>query len=73
MGWYNRRYRLEREGSTVPETTTASQIRILMWKVLGADWSEGRLQRGYDMNGRSQRQEGKNWILPKEISANRFF
>jgi hypothetical protein len=24
------------------------------------------------MNGRSQMQGGKNWILPKEISANRF-
>ncbi len=24
------------------------------------------------MNGRSQMQVGKNWILPKEISANRF-
>jgi len=27
----------------------------------------------YDMNGRSQMQGGKNWILPKEINANRFF
>ncbi len=25
------------------------------------------LQRRYDMNGRSQIQEGKNWILPQEI------
>jgi hypothetical protein len=25
------------------------------------------------MNGRFQIQEGKNWILPKEINANRFF
>jgi hypothetical protein len=25
------------------------------------------------LNGRSQMQEGKNWILPKEMSANRFF
>jgi hypothetical protein len=25
------------------------------------------------MNERSQRQEGKNWILPKETNANRFF
>jgi hypothetical protein len=25
------------------------------------------------MNGRSQMQGGKNWILPKEINANRFF
>ncbi len=27
----------------------------------------------YDMNGSSQMQGGKNWILPKEINANRFF
>jgi hypothetical protein len=26
-----------------------------------------------DMNGRFQRQGGKNWILPKYINANRFF
>jgi len=25
------------------------------------------------MNGRSQMQGGKNWILPKDINANRFF
>ncbi len=29
--------------------------------------------RRYDMNGRSQMQGGKNWILPREINANRFF
>jgi hypothetical protein len=29
--------------------------------------------RQYDMNGRFQMQEGKNWILSKERSANRFF
>jgi hypothetical protein len=27
----------------------------------------------YDMNGRSQMQRGKNWILSKDINANRFF
>ncbi len=27
----------------------------------------------YDMIGRSQMQGGKNWILPKDINANRFF
>jgi hypothetical protein len=26
-----------------------------------------------DMNGRFQMQGGKNWILPKEMNANRFF
>jgi hypothetical protein len=31
------------------------------------------LQRRYDMNGKFQMQEGKNWILPKEMNANRFF
>jgi hypothetical protein len=30
-------------------------------------------QRQYDMNGRSQMQGAKNWILTKEINANRFF
>jgi hypothetical protein len=30
-------------------------------------------QRRYDMNGRSQMQRSKNWILPEEINANRFF
>ncbi len=29
--------------------------------------------RRYDMNGRFPMQGGKNWILPKEINANRFF
>jgi hypothetical protein len=29
--------------------------------------------RRYDMNKRSQMQGGKNWILLKEIDANRFF
>jgi hypothetical protein len=26
-----------------------------------------------DMNGRFQMQGGKNWLLPKEMNANRFF
>jgi hypothetical protein len=30
-------------------------------------------QRRYDMNGRFQMQGGKNWILPNEMNANRFF
>jgi hypothetical protein len=30
-------------------------------------------RRWYDMNGGSQMQGGKNWILPKEINANWFF
>ncbi len=30
-------------------------------------------RRRYDMNGRSQMQGGKNWILPKKTHANRFF
>ncbi len=29
--------------------------------------------RRYDMNGRFQKQGGKNWILPKETNANLFF
>ncbi len=35
--------------------------------------SFGKIQRRYDMNGKFQMQGGKNWILPKEINANRFF
>jgi hypothetical protein len=31
------------------------------------------VQRRYDMNGKFQMQGGKNWILPKEMNANRFF
>ncbi len=31
------------------------------------------LLRRYDMNERSQKQGGKNWILPKEVIANWFF
>jgi hypothetical protein len=27
----------------------------------------------YDMNGKSQMQGGKNWILTKDINANQFF
>jgi hypothetical protein len=36
-------------------------------------WGEGGLRRRYDMKGKFQMQGGKNWILPKEINANRFF
>ncbi len=32
-----------------------------------------RVMRRYDMNRRFQMQGGKNWILPKEMNANRFF
>ncbi len=34
---------------------------------------ESAKQRQYDMNGIFQMQGGKNWILPKKITANRFF
>ncbi len=43
---------------------------------LALGWAGGAvrsLQRRYDMNGRFQMQGGKNWILPKQINANRFF
>ncbi len=30
-------------------------------------------KRRHDMNGRSQMQGGKNWILPKKTNANQFF
>jgi hypothetical protein len=33
----------------------------------------GTLPRRYNMNGIFQMQGGKNWILPNEINANRFF
>jgi hypothetical protein len=31
------------------------------------------IPRQYDMKGIFKMQRGKNWILPKEINANRFF
>ncbi len=31
------------------------------------------LAEAVDMNGRFQMQGGKNWFLPKEMNANRFF
>ncbi len=31
------------------------------------------LSEAVDMNGRFQMQGGKNWFLPKEMNANRFF
>jgi hypothetical protein len=34
---------------------------------------EACMQRRCDMNGRFQMQGGKNWILLKEVNANRFF
>ncbi len=33
----------------------------------------GIVRRRYNMKGRFQMKEGKNWILPIEINANRFF
>ncbi len=32
-----------------------------------------RIPEAVDMNGRIQMQGGKNWILPKQVNANRFF
>jgi hypothetical protein len=31
------------------------------------------VQRRYEMNGKSQMQGGKSWILPKKVNANQFF
>ncbi len=33
----------------------------------------GLSAKAVDMNGRFQKQGGKNWFLPKEMNANRFF
>jgi hypothetical protein len=44
---------------------------IPLWDQMEGAWLW--TQRRYDMNGRSQMQGGKSWILPKEIDANRFF
>ncbi len=33
----------------------------------------GALPEAVEMNGRFQMQGGKNWFLPKEMNANRFF
>jgi hypothetical protein len=35
--------------------------------------SGDRQTEAVDMNGRFQMQGGKNWILPKQVNANRFF
>ncbi len=43
-----------------------------LWdRMEGASMAMSRYR--YDMNGRSQMQGGKNWILSKEINANWFF
>jgi hypothetical protein len=36
-------------------------------------WHNRVLLKQSDMNRRTPMQRGKNWILPKEINANRFF
>jgi hypothetical protein len=36
-------------------------------------WIHIRVTEAVDMNGRFQMQGGKNWFLPKEMNANRFF
>ncbi len=41
-------------------------------KIINLFYSVAALRR-YDKNRRYQMQGGKNWILPKEINANRFF
>jgi hypothetical protein len=46
---------------------------ILRSTASGEGYAAFFVQRRYIMNGRSQMQGGKNWILPKEIDANRFF
>ncbi len=42
---------------------------IILWIVVTQWWSSEAV----DMNGRFQMQGGKNWFLPKEMNANRFF
>jgi hypothetical protein len=37
------------------------------------DNTDNNIHRCYDMKVRSQMQGGKNWMLPKEINAHRFF
>ncbi len=39
----------------------------------GDSRSKGPQSEAVDMNGRFQMQGGKNWILPKDLNANRFF
>ncbi len=42
-------------------------VRTLWYSIYGGEY---RVHRRYDMNGRSQMQGGKNWILPKELNTN---
>ncbi len=62
-------------GSFFPQVTHShylkSYLRNRCWET-GLQL-QSSLQRRYNMNGRSQIQGGKNWILPKEMNANRFF
>jgi hypothetical protein len=54
------------------KSAPVSPITLLKPNQTLRDEGNFRLRR-YDMSGRFQMQGGKNWILPKEINANRFF
>ncbi len=43
-----------------------SQMSFITLRILG-------ISEAVDMNGRFQMQGGKNWFLPEEMNANRFF
>ena len=40
---------------------------------LRSEFLKALISEAVDMNGRFQMQGGKNWFLPKEMNANRFF
>ncbi len=61
------------EGSTNNMHECRAQSLIFQRRYTDKTTLSAGLQRRYDMNGRFQMQGVKNWILPKEINANRFF
>jgi hypothetical protein len=52
------------------------KVRVHMAHMFSSECHDMILQyctEAVDMNGRFQMQGGKNWFLPKEMNANRFF
>ena len=57
-----------------PEFNHLNRLTQLLLYIIKTDVFSSLSLRRYDMKGRFQMQGGKkNWILPKEMNANRFF
>ncbi len=54
-------------------STVTVYSKQLITYVHSVQYIRERVHRQYDMTGRSQMQGGKDWILPKEMNANRIF